>query len=48
MRPAYIRREPLVYWLLRQIWHDERVKDALALVAVGVWLGYLFAVGVTQ
>ena len=43
MRPAYIRREPLVYWLLRQVWHDERVKDALALVALGVLIGTILA-----
>ncbi len=43
MRPAYIRREPLVYWLLRQIWHDERVKDAIALIAVGVLIGAILA-----
>lgn len=43
MRPAYLRREPLVYYLLRQVWHDERVKDALALIAVGVFLGFILA-----
>lgn len=43
MRPAYIRREPLVYYLLRQVWHDERVKDALALIAVSVFLGFILA-----
>ncbi len=43
MRPAYLRREPLVYWLLRQVWHDERVKDALALVALGVLIGTILA-----
>lgn len=43
MRPAYMRREPLVYWLLRQIWHDERVKDAIALVALGILLGAILA-----
>lgn len=43
MRPAYIRREPIVYWLLRQILHDERVKDALALVALGILLGAILA-----
>ena len=43
MRPAYIRREPFVYYLLRQIWHDERVKDALALVALGILIGAILA-----
>jgi len=38
-----MRREPLVYWLLRQIWHDERVKDAIALVALGILLGAILA-----
>lgn len=45
MRPAYLRREPFVYWVLRQIWHDERVKDGIALVALGVTLGALLAWG---
>ena len=43
MRPAYLRREPFVYWMLRQIWHDERVKDALALVALGILIGAILA-----
>lgn len=43
MRPAYLRREPFVYWALRQIWHDERVKDAIALIALGVLIGAILA-----
>ena len=45
MRPAYMRREPILYYVLRQIWHDERVKDAIALVALGITLGALLAWG---
>lgn len=47
MRPAYIRREPFVYYLLRQLWHNERLKDWLAVGAFAVWLGTLFFVGAT-
>ncbi len=29
MRPAYIRREPLVYYLLRQVWHPALMVFAV-------------------
>ena len=28
--------------------HRERVQDALALIAIGMWLGYLLAEGVAR
>ena len=47
MRPVYIRREPFAYYVLRQLWHNERLKDWIALAAVGIWLGTLPFVGAT-
>jgi len=38
-----MRREPILYYVLRQIWHDECVKDALALVALGILIGAILA-----
>ena len=43
MRPAYIRRDPLMYRALRRIWHDERTKDWLSLAAVAIFIGLLLA-----
>ena len=47
MRPVYIRREPAMYYLLRQLWHNERWKDWIAVAAVAIWLGTLLFVGAT-
>lgn len=34
MRPAYIRKEPYMYYLIRQIMHDKGTREGVAIVAI--------------